>query len=101
MSGVKVTYYYADWCGYCKMFRGEWEKFKSMAGGYDIEYDEMEDAQINALNGPVIVGGKKLRGYPSIKVECEEKGKGVRNLEYRGERTANALLAFAKRQSME
>lgn len=99
MSNINVTYYFADWCGYCKLFRGEWDRFKTMAGNYDIKCCEMEDKDINKLKKPVIVGGKKLRGYPSIKIEYLRNNKTI-NLEYSGERNADALLAFVKRQSM-
>ena len=81
MSGVTVKLFYADWCGHCQTFKGEWAKLKKMAGGRNIKTEEYE-----ASNEKVMTENN-IQGYPTIKIF-----KGGKADEYVGQRSADAIL---------
>lgn len=80
LNKKQVILYYADWCGHCKQFKPEWEKFKKIAKNVTTK----EFTCDNNKNGC-----DKIKGYPTIIILNNGK-----RIEYEGERTANALVNF-------
>ena len=77
-----ITLYYAPWCGHCKHFMPEYDKFAGIA----------------KTNNPSLLVNKvdctktecpKIRGYPTVFYEKDNITK-----EFHGARTSDALCSF-------
>ena len=79
MKNITFTLFYASWCGYCKRFMPDWEKFKQKVASMKqklndkgifvtiLEYEsEMKDKMRE----------NKIKQYPTIKVKIEEDYEG-------------------------
>lgn len=88
MSSIGVTLYHADWCGHCVKFQPEWKKFELVAKDLGYKTEIYEHAELKGKD--VKIGGKSLRGYPSIKISVG----GSNEFEYTGKRYANELVSF-------
>jgi thiol-disulfide isomerase/thioredoxin len=101
---IKTTLYYANWCGHCKRFEPEWDKFSEQIndmgnkiGKSDITVDKIEDNKIS--QGSVLINGKEIRGYPTVKISVsDDKGKTV-EYEYAGKRDAKSLLNHFEKEA--
>jgi len=94
---VKGTLYYAHWCGHCKRFEPEWDKFAEKieeAGGklnnVKINVDKIEDNKIE--KGSALINGKEIRGYPTVKISVTKKGGKPVEYEYSGKRDVESLI---------
>ena len=81
-----VTFYFLPGCGWCDKFKPEWAKFKPLA-----EKEGIKTVEVNANEQKELVEKKGITGFPTIKVE-----KNGKEVDFTGDRTADALLAFAK-----
>jgi len=84
-NDITVKLFYADWCGHCHSFKPEWNKLKKMAGKIKTEEYEAGNNEIMEANN--------INGYPTIKIF-----KRGNSEEYRGERTADAILSYINSQ---
>lgn len=79
---TELKYYYANWCGYCRNFKPEWEALKPILDKLKIKYSEYEESssknEIEKAN---------IKGYPTIHIVKDNET----NV-YVGERTAGAIL---------
>lgn len=92
-SKVKVTLYYAQWCGHCKRFLPEWNKLKALLASqnnkindYDVVLADYEESA-----NPDIMNKENIQGYPTIKIEFNNK-----KTDYEGERTTDKLVEHIK-----
>lgn len=85
-----VTYYFMETCPHCKAFMPEWEKFKAEAASAGISTREYS---INKDRAEVEKAEPAVEGFPTVHVEIDGKVS-----EYKGSRTAAALMEFVKSQ---
>lgn len=96
---IEGTLYYATWCGHCHEFEPQWDKFSEKinniggsVNGVNIKTHKMEDSRIK--EGDAKINGKKIRGYPTVKISIIDK-KGKRTeFEYNGKRNADDLYNY-------
>ena len=97
-DGNVVILVHAHWCGHCKHFKPEWEKFAhSHSAGSPVIVAEIEESQLNTFHKKhpelheKIVGREGL-GFPTVFVF--KSGKKLDR--YAGERSEKALQAHIK-----
>ena len=78
----KVTLFYADWCGHCKLFEPTWKELKKVFDKSNIKHEEYEDSKDED-----VIAENNIQGYPTILIE-DNNGK----YEYNGGRDADSLL---------
>lgn len=86
---VKITNYWASWCGWSNKFKPEWEKFETscnndvskstFASNYDCGKEDDAAAQEKCRASGV-------PGFPSVQIEYKQGGV-VKKIDYQGERT--------------
>jgi thiol-disulfide isomerase/thioredoxin len=59
---MKVSLYYADWCGHCQTFKPTWEILKK-----DLEHNGIEHEEFESENKQVMKDNN-IGGYPTIKI---------------------------------
>lgn len=90
-GAATVTYYSMEGCPHCKEMKPKWEEFKALAaksGG------SIETKEFSADNDQTEISKAKpaVQGFPTLHVSF--KGKVT---EYKGERSASALMAFVQK----
>lgn len=90
-NSTRVTYFYLPECPYCKDFDPEWKKFEEAAKTANLSTVKVDGSDPKNHG---LVAEKKVSGFPTIHVTKDGK-----DFAYDGERTATALLAFAKNPS--
>jgi len=90
---VVVTYFYMESCPYCKQMREEWNKFKGLAKTNNISTKEASPDTDGKL-----VKEKNVTGFPTVLVSVGSKDT-VYPSDADHPRTAEALLAFVKKQA--
>lgn len=96
MPSVEAVLYFAHWCGHCRVFEPEWDKFS-----IDLEQSNNEINNIKIITkkyeeskmgqSRATINGKDIRGYPTVKIKVTgDNGKSV-EYEYTGKRSAQAL----------
>ena len=86
-EGVIMVEFYAPWCTHCKKLEPEWESAATELKG------QATFMKFDATTDESLARGYGVKGFPTIKVFVDgEVG------DYEGERTAKALVAFAKRR---
>ena len=83
-TNVKLVLFYADWCGYCKKMKPDWNKFKEK---YPNNCEEYESENIT----DDIRKKYTIQGYPTIIVVTFNNGKEIQR-EFNGERTFNGFV---------
>lgn len=70
---LKLTLYFADWCGHCKDFKENWEVLKELVkkinneyNGVSIEINQYEDAEIKQNKKLGKINGKAIEGFPTL-----------------------------------
>ena len=84
-SGKKKVLYYADWCGYCKQFMPEWDKFCNQ------RLTNITTEKINCAQNQEMCQNSDILGFPTI-ILYNGNNKSV----YHGERTVKGLNNFTK-----
>ena len=84
-----VVLFYADWCGHCKNFKPEWEKFEKLAQkqhqGNDFMIARVSEPFVNKVDGH-----SSVRGYPTIYHLIN----GEHNEDYMKQRDVAGLIEF-------
>lgn len=86
---MKVTLYYADWCGHCKTFKPTWEKLKYELDSNGIQYNEYEHTKDKK-----IIEKENVEGFPTIRIENNGEKE-----DYSGSRDYNDLLGYLKKKN--
>ena len=87
-GGAKLYFFYADWCGYCRKFKPEWEKLKAEPNlGIELEEVDCSDNK----NVPALAKEYNVKGFPTL-ILVNDGNK----VTYEGERSANAIISFIK-----
>jgi thiol-disulfide isomerase/thioredoxin len=101
---IDGTLYHASWCGHCKNFLPEWNKFKqqiqSLNGkhkGIRITTHEYEDKNL-PVDGATIKG-EQIKGYPTLKITVTQNGKS-NEIEYEGKRNAKELFWYVTEKAI-
>jgi glutaredoxin len=79
---IKVTLYYADWCGHCKHFKPIWNSLKPYFQKNNIQYKDVEETAY-----PDIIKSNKIEAFPTIIIEKN----GIK-YEYNGDRSVDGLV---------
>jgi len=90
---VKITNYWASWCGWSNKFKPEWEKFEASCNNdvtksthaHNYDCGKEDDAEAQAA-----CKASGVPGFPSVQIEYKQGGV-VKKEDYEGERTAEAL----------
>ncbi len=85
-SQVVVKYYFLPECGWCKKFKPEWDTFVK-----NLEADKKVKPSLAIVKTEAIDGSKNkvpVQGFPTVHLV----GKDGKVEEYKGERTATALM---------
>jgi thiol-disulfide isomerase/thioredoxin len=85
-GGAKLYFFFADWCGYCKKFKPEWEKLKAEPN-LGIELEEVDCSN----EAPALAKEYNVGGFPTLILV-----NGSNKVTYEGSRTKDALVSFIK-----
>ena len=85
---AKLYFFFAEWCGYCKKFKPEWEKLKAESN-LGVQLEEVDCSDSN--NVPALAKEYNVGGFPTLILV-----NGGNKVTYEGERTAEALVSFIK-----
>lgn len=83
----KVIWFYADWCGHCKVFKPQWQQYVELMKGKEVVIQEVNGDEDR--NAEVSLQEKyNIRGYPTVVFHFSDN-----TFEhYSGARTSDALL---------
>ena len=92
---VKITNYWASWCGWSNKFKPEWEKFEASCNAdvsksthaKNFDCGKEDDAEAQAA-----CKASGVPGFPSVQIEYTQGGE-KKKIDYEGDRTAAALEA--------
>lgn len=92
---MKLIIAKADWCGHCRKAAPEFAKLKqasplSLKDGRVVIVEELDADQDKAA-----ISELGVKGFPSLMIQ---KGGSGENVEYPGERTYDAIVAFLEQQ---
>ena len=91
-----LCFFGAKWCGYCKKFKPEWERLKSMQNELPVMLVEKEHT--NESHKPLFEQ-HKVKGFPTL-TYCPN---GIHNSKncvvYKGDRKVVPILQFLKHQN--
>ena len=82
---MKVSLFYADWCGHCKTFKPTWELLKKDFEHNGVEYEEFESENTQAMKD------NQIGGFPTIKISHNGKTE-----DYNGPRGREEILIYLK-----
>jgi thiol-disulfide isomerase/thioredoxin len=85
---AKLYFFFADWCGYCKKFKPEWEKLKNESN-LGVKLEEVDCSDSN--NTPSLAKEYEVGGFPTLILV-----NGGNKVTYEGERTKDAIVSFIK-----
>jgi thiol-disulfide isomerase/thioredoxin len=92
-SGKKVplvTYYYLPKCPYCVAFNDEWSKFEATADAALMQFEKIDGSDPNKKDK---ITDENISGYPTIRIKLPDNSK----IDYKGERTADALIDYVSK----
>jgi len=92
-ASVILVEFFAPWCGHCKRLAPEYEKAATELKKSNIQIAKV-DAD-NEVNKP-LASRFGIRGFPTLKLFRNGKVVG----DYQGERTADAIISYMKKQSL-
>ena len=87
-GGSKLYFFFADWCGYCKKFKPEWEKLKAESN-LGVQLEEVDCTDSN--NTPALATEYNVSGFPTLILV-----NGSNKITYESARTKDALVSFIK-----
>jgi thiol-disulfide isomerase/thioredoxin len=92
-SGKKVplvTYYYLPKCPYCVKFNDEWSKFEATADAALMQFEKIDGSDPDKKDK---ISAENISGYPTIRIKLPDNSK----IDYKGERTADALIDYVSK----
>lgn len=90
---VDIILYKAEWCGYCKAFKPEWDKLVELVKNkdYDIKNVTIKTEQHDVDEEGDLFSQRGIKSYPTIHIVVDGKV-----FPYELERTAKTILEFVK-----
>jgi thiol-disulfide isomerase/thioredoxin len=86
---IEIVLYYADWCGYSKMFLPIWEKFEEYG---KKNFPDLKITRIKCENEKLNYCMQKgIKGYPTVKIYKNDK-----EIEFTEQRNLDSLINFVK-----
>lgn len=91
---TKLSFYHMDGCGYCQIFKPEWENLKNTAASTELQ-NVLELEENNCRQNPAecIANSEYIKGFPTIILTNIDGTKVIYN-DY--PRTHNSVLNFIK-----
>lgn len=93
-----IVLYHASWCGYCKMFLPEWEKFRKYAQN---NYNNLTVKDIKCEGSNEAICSKKgIPGYPTVILykNADESGNNP-GITFEDERSFDKLVEFINKNN--
>jgi thiol-disulfide isomerase/thioredoxin len=99
MKEIYITLYKAEWCGYCRRFKPDWEKIKKVFSDKNI-IDELKNINLKVIvdeydddaNKDVIIKAQ-IKYYPTLKVSIIDENQNKKTFELKDdERQLNNLV---------
>jgi len=91
-NSVVMVKFHAPWCGHCKSLAPEYEKVATLAKQQNLPYII---AEVDATIHRVTSDNQEIKGFPTMRLFINSEV-----VEYDGERNAEAILSFIKRNVM-
>ena len=86
-----LTYFGADWCGFCNEFNPTWKKLNKLLKDLSIKTNK-----IDVDNNKDLVKKYKVKSFPTI-IYVKKKGKGVYRFDEKQTRNIKNILKFCKK----
>ena len=85
-----LTFYFASWCGHCKAFAPEWDKFANIVANSNLK-DTLNMDKIDCEANPGVCSEAGVKGFPTIILQKTDGSKVLYN-DY--PRTAESVFGF-------
>lgn len=95
-GGAQVALFHAEWCGHCKKFMPEWERFMTKLKDDAVLSAKVSATSYESKENADMMEKYAIKSFPTIMYIA---GDGT-TTEYKGERTAAALMEWVKTQSL-
>ena len=89
-EGKTLAFFYAPWCGHCQKAEPEWEKAEKM-NNTDVKL-----VKINCDENKELAEKYGIQGFPTFYFLPHGLNNPKDRVEYKGDRTGEALLSFIK-----
>ena len=89
LQGKTLALFYAPWCGHCKKLMPTWDQLLSQNTNSGVKL-----AKINCDENPELAGKFGVESFPTIYFLPMGLNNPKDRIEYKGERSGEALLAF-------
>ena len=94
-KGVKLVWFFADWCGHCTSMHAAWDKAAKAASKLGFQMVKIECGNASNSEHGKLSGEYKIKGFPTILL-LED---GVQVGEYQGQRTSDAFMSYVKEKA--
>jgi protein disulfide-isomerase-like protein len=87
---VKMMFFYADWCGHCKTFKPEWEKFVKKVSKDELLKGRVILSKYNSDKEKEVFNKYAIKSFPTVLLI--DKDANIQT--FNGERSVEGLLSF-------
>ena len=94
-KGVKLVWFFANWCGHCTSMHAAWDKAAKAASKLGFQMVKIECGNASNSEHEKLSDEYKIKGFPTILL-LED---GVQVGEYQGQRTSEAFMSYVKEKS--
>lgn len=90
-NNIVFVKFYAPWCGHCKQMA---PAYSDLGKKYNLEGSNVKIAKLDATIHKEFAGQHRIQGFPTMKLFI-----GGNPVDYQGERTLDAMVAFIEKKS--